>query len=660
MMQLLSSTNGSKPNGANQLGLNTISSCMQASSSGGSAANAGLKYTNPPLPPRFLALSAQQQLASASSTTQSQVCNLSSGRSLAQPQRTLPPPQPASTITSGNSLNSFIAARNLAIQTNATANVFNLQHHYQQAQQQQQSFGTANGCNPATAALIAQLAAATSNKPLMVPQPVVQPQAQPPSATQCTLNNTLFVGNLHASLQEIDLIQVFRPFGRIVECCKKWLHFGFVKFSTEEEACHAYVTLNGFRLKGRPMRLEFQNRTKKVRSPHQNPCRFMVRLHPRSLKARIKAILAQAALQASKNQDFEDTLLSQINASTQSPLNVLLNARMHQQNIQKQQHVTKYAYDQQHMAPRQPDTEFTFFDAEKLLKFAIGDEAPVDTTTLPSYVEQAWNSVDANTRPKDDKSLRWIDDLSIGINHGGLMAAQSDAKHEQHSPVQDQHSASSSSSSLLSRSSFDSSMSCWAGAVSATAYFSENDSGIDQHKQQTRAVSKPASRCQTPQDFSLSEHLEFTCSGSQVSSAPSSAVQILNKHNLHKFTQQQQQQKNRPGSRCSKKSTNLNNEDDLEDHIEVDEESIGNDDDTIDDASVIPTDIDPNQDNNDLDDDDDICLNFDANFKELCIKDAASQVANGLFLVEEPSDFPEYRLFPNNCYHADPYSSNVF
>ena len=80
----------------------------------------------------------------------------------------------------------------------------------------------------------------------------------------CSLNNTLFVGNLHASLQEIDLVQVFRPFGRIVECCKKWLHFGFVKFTSEEEACHAYVTLNGFRLKGRPMRLEFQNRTKKV------------------------------------------------------------------------------------------------------------------------------------------------------------------------------------------------------------------------------------------------------------------------------------------------------------------------------------------------------------------------------------------------------------
>jgi hypothetical protein len=92
----------------------------------------------------------------------------------------------------------------------------------------------------------------------------IQQQQQQQQQPTCNLNNTLFVGNLHASLQEIDLIQVFRPFGNIVECCKKWLHFGFVKFITEEEACHAYVTLNGFRLKGRPMRLEFQNRTKKV------------------------------------------------------------------------------------------------------------------------------------------------------------------------------------------------------------------------------------------------------------------------------------------------------------------------------------------------------------------------------------------------------------
>lgn len=118
---------------------------------------------------------------------------------------------------------------------------------YQQQQQQQQHQQSSLASIQSSLAAAAAAAAVTTS-----------------SSSTCSLNNTLFVGNLHASLQEVDLIQVFRPFGRIVECCKKWLHFGFVKFMSEEEACHAYVTLNGFRLKGRPMRLEFQNRTKKV------------------------------------------------------------------------------------------------------------------------------------------------------------------------------------------------------------------------------------------------------------------------------------------------------------------------------------------------------------------------------------------------------------
>ncbi len=287
-MQLLNTTAAvaaavpTKQSNANHLNINTISNCMQATNSNSSTGATSLKYANPPLPPRFL--QQQQQLSTAASSAQSVSIGstLTSNNSLRNQltpqtlQRALPPqvqPQqvPTSTITSGNSLNSFIAARNLAIQTNATANVFNLHNHYQQAQQQAFNScpSTNSGCNTATAALIAQLAAATSNKQLIPQsnQQVTQQPTQPASMqqTQCTLNNTLFVGNLHASLQEIDLIQVFRPFGRIVECCKKWLHFGFVKFSTEEEACHAYVTLNGFRLKGRPMRLEFQNRTKKVK-----------------------------------------------------------------------------------------------------------------------------------------------------------------------------------------------------------------------------------------------------------------------------------------------------------------------------------------------------------------------------------------------------------
>lgn len=158
--------------------------------------------------------------------------------------------------------------------------------------------------------------------------------------TTCSLNNTLFVGNLHASLQEIDLVQVFRPFGRIVECCKKWLHFGFVKFTSEEEACHAYVTLNGFRLKGRPMRLEFQNRTK---------------------KARIKAILAQAALQAStnslncNNEQIESSLAN-------LGLSNFLNDNSSSSNVSQFSSGLKTI--------EQVGNDCSFFDSDQLIKFA--------------------------------------------------------------------------------------------------------------------------------------------------------------------------------------------------------------------------------------------------------------------------------------------------
>lgn len=164
----------------------------------------------------------------------------------------------------------------------------------------------------------------------------------------CSLNNTLFVGNLHASLQEIDLVQVFRPFGRIVECCKKWLHFGFVKFTSEEEACHAYVTLNGFRLKGRPMRLEFQNRTK---------------------KARIKAILAQAALQASTNTLNCNTDQIESSMANLGFSNLILNENTNSSASSNQFTAT--------FKQNETGNDCSFFDSDQLIKFANS----VDTTT---------------------------------------------------------------------------------------------------------------------------------------------------------------------------------------------------------------------------------------------------------------------------------------
>lgn len=172
--------------------------------------------------------------------------------------------------------------------------------------------------------------------------------------TTCSLNNTLFVGNLHASLQEIDLVQVFRPFGRIVECCKKWLHFGFVKFTSEEEACHAYVTLNGFRLKGRPMRLEFQNRTK---------------------KARIKAILAQAALQASSNS-LNGCNNDQIDLTNLGLTNFLNeNASTVPSSTTSSNTSTQFSSGLKNL--EQNGNDCSFFNSDQLIKFANS----VDNTT---------------------------------------------------------------------------------------------------------------------------------------------------------------------------------------------------------------------------------------------------------------------------------------
>ena len=77
-------------------------------------------------------------------------------------------------------------------------------------------------------------------------------------------SKTLFVGNLHASLEETDLLDIFKQYGRIIECCKRWCHYGFIQFGTEEEAKQAYISLNGSKVRGRPMRIEFQR--KKVRN----------------------------------------------------------------------------------------------------------------------------------------------------------------------------------------------------------------------------------------------------------------------------------------------------------------------------------------------------------------------------------------------------------
>lgn len=274
-------------------------------------------------------------------------------------------------------LNAAAAAeyRNSLSATLANLNSYsiNLQNQLNFAKQQQAAaVAAAAAANSIGPSLLTAASVINTANSLAASINMYQPMQSQQQAT-CNLNNTLFVGNLHASLQEIDLIQVFRPFGRIVECCKKWLHFGFVKFTSEEEACHAYVTLNGFRLKGRPMRLEFQNRTK---------------------KARIKAILAQAALQASNGHSNGGDFLSTMGCSVSSSLG------FHMDERGGGQHSSSHSYFQQQLnaasgsaksasaasvtsgvssflnklesSSSNINTNNSFFNADHLIKFANG------------------------------------------------------------------------------------------------------------------------------------------------------------------------------------------------------------------------------------------------------------------------------------------------
>lgn len=195
----------------------------------------------------------QQDAAETFRSLSATLSSLNSYTISLQNQLNLAAAKSATALAAGPTLAQAASVLSQANTLAQTISLYQQQQQQQQHQQHQQQSSLAIIQSSLAAAAAANSAAAAASS-----------TNNNNNSSTCNLNNTLFVGNLHASLQEIDLIQVFRPFGRIVECCKKWLHFGFVKFMSEEEACHAYVTLNGFRLKGRPMRLEFQNRTKKV------------------------------------------------------------------------------------------------------------------------------------------------------------------------------------------------------------------------------------------------------------------------------------------------------------------------------------------------------------------------------------------------------------
>ncbi|CAF0716154.1 unnamed protein product [Brachionus calyciflorus] len=365
-----------------------------------------------------------------------------------------------------NLFNTISNIQNYSINLQSQLNYASLNMQKNQSQQQQQQQQTNSSLLTAASVL------ATNNLTSQMYQPSMQ------QASTCSLNNTLFVGNLHASLQEIDLIQVFRPFGRIVECCKKWLHFGFVKFTTEEEACHAYVTLNGFRLKGRPMRLEFQNRTK---------------------KARIKAILAQAALQAANGTPCNPDLLSMgnVNIAGSSVNNIQLG-------------YSNFIDDRQQLyyqnPPKKVETkESSFFNSDQLMKFASNGsneelnkdkqfEMNFDLAESNNYydlnnIDLASFSTSVFESKLDDEKRSQNDDFLLGL----LKRHPSPSD----SPTHEALSLSSDS------------------GCRSNSFLNDEDSVITSIQSSVRTVTKSKSfKNKKLEEVTISEHLEFTCSKS--------------------------------------------------------------------------------------------------------------------------------------------------
>jgi len=71
------------------------------------------------------------------------------------------------------------------------------------------------------------------------------------------MNKKLFVGNLDFQVKDIELDDLFKPFGKVIYAeivrffDKKSKGFGFVEMGTEEEAKTAIDKLNGVEFKGR-------------------------------------------------------------------------------------------------------------------------------------------------------------------------------------------------------------------------------------------------------------------------------------------------------------------------------------------------------------------------------------------------------------------------
>ena len=87
------------------------------------------------------------------------------------------------------------------------------------------------------------------------------------------MNKKLFVGNLDFQVKDIELDDLFKPFGKVIYAeivrffDKKSKGFGFVEMVTEEEAKMAIEKLNGSDFRGRKIIVSYARSSQSLPTP---------------------------------------------------------------------------------------------------------------------------------------------------------------------------------------------------------------------------------------------------------------------------------------------------------------------------------------------------------------------------------------------------------
>jgi RNA recognition motif-containing protein len=92
----------------------------------------------------------------------------------------------------------------------------------------------------------------------------------------------LFVGNLATHTTSTHLQSIFHTYGQIIECVKVRERYGFVRFSTNDEAQQALNACNGLQLNGYPMIVQYAQNEILIspKSPRISSCRYHAKKIP--------------------------------------------------------------------------------------------------------------------------------------------------------------------------------------------------------------------------------------------------------------------------------------------------------------------------------------------------------------------------------------------